>query len=293
MRRLVWILALALLCSVPVIYAQETCASMADIFEACADAPVDSVCGPGDDITLLPELPMNQSGAALVKLGGADVGSDLSVYLIGVGLLSYEHRASSGVQVEISNRAGYNINLRSGPGVDFAVAGVFHYDETLLADGRSADGQWFRVQLDSGPAWIIASVVAVDPTLDSLPVVDQHTSSSAGHALNVGGIAADCYGTQGILISTTSATAQRLTLNDMPVSVTDGAVFVGLTGDQLMVFPLAGEVSLGASVDPVGMGSAVLWTGSSLDAPELRACLSAAASPGPPGHPNRVVPDRA
>ena len=66
---------------------------------------------------------------------------------------------------------GGPVNLRSGPGTGFAVAGSLEAGGSLPLIGRSADGQWWQVQTPGGPVWVAASVsIAVNS--DRVPVID-------------------------------------------------------------------------------------------------------------------------
>ena len=74
-------------------------------------------------------------------------------------------------QVTVQTTAGSNI--RSGPGLQFAVLRVAPTGTDLAVGGQSPDGSW--LQLQDG-AWIYAALVAPRPT--ALPVVDVSTPPS-------------------------------------------------------------------------------------------------------------------
>ncbi|GIV76407.1 MAG: hypothetical protein KatS3mg050_0801 [Litorilinea sp.] len=55
------------------------------------------------------------------------------------------------------------LNVRSGPGTDFAIVGKLDPGRVVTITGSSEDGQWYRVQVDEvdGEAWIAAAYAAV------------------------------------------------------------------------------------------------------------------------------------
>ncbi|OUC08081.1 hypothetical protein RY27_11140, partial [Litorilinea aerophila] len=55
------------------------------------------------------------------------------------------------------------LNVRSGPGTDFAIVGKLDPGRVETITGSSEDGQWYRVQVDEvdGEAWIAAAYAAV------------------------------------------------------------------------------------------------------------------------------------
>lgn len=59
---------------------------------------------------------------------------------------------SDGVEITITSPAGANI--RSGAGLNFNVIGGIRPEETLISDGVSADGVWYRVAFGERVAWI-------------------------------------------------------------------------------------------------------------------------------------------
>ncbi|MGJ3241319.1 MAG: hypothetical protein ACFE0Q_21610 [Anaerolineae bacterium] len=75
-----------------------------------------------------------------------------------------------GVEIVITSPAGANI--RSGAGLNFNVIGGARPDETLLTDGVSPDGEWFRVAYNDRVAWINRTVIDDStPELADLPTL--------------------------------------------------------------------------------------------------------------------------
>jgi hypothetical protein len=64
-----------------------------------------------------------------------------------------------------------NINLRSGPGTNYARLALLQARETIQVIGQSENGQWFVVQNDFLQGWVSALVVSVTGPCSQLPVV--------------------------------------------------------------------------------------------------------------------------
>ncbi|MEA3336182.1 MAG: alpha/beta fold hydrolase [Chloroflexota bacterium] len=53
---------------------------------------------------------------------------------------------------------GGPVNVRSGPGIGFEVVGRMESNESLPILGRNEDASWWQVEIETGPAWVAASV---------------------------------------------------------------------------------------------------------------------------------------
>ena len=65
-----------------------------------------------------------------------------------------------------------NLNVRSGPGLDYDVLAVISRDSSYPALGRNEDGSWVEIDVDGTVGWVSAEWVEVAPSLDDLMVVD-------------------------------------------------------------------------------------------------------------------------
>lgn len=69
-----------------------------------------------------------------------------------------------------------NVNLRSGPGINYAVVGSVPADSEVTVIGRTEDGQWLRVKSDAAEqVWVTADAALIkieQALLNSLPVVE-------------------------------------------------------------------------------------------------------------------------
>lgn len=64
-----------------------------------------------------------------------------------------------------------NVNLREGPGTNYAVVGSLKGGESLEVVGRNSDSSWWQVSGDKGLAWVSAGVVAITGTVDGVGIV--------------------------------------------------------------------------------------------------------------------------
>ena len=65
-----------------------------------------------------------------------------------------------------------NLNVRSGPGLDYDVMAVVSEGSSYPALGRNDDGSWIEIEVDGTIGWVSAEWVEVAPSVDDLMVVD-------------------------------------------------------------------------------------------------------------------------
>ena len=65
------------------------------------------------------------------------------------------------------------VNVRQGPGTNFAIAGKMPKDTSAVVLGKNEDGKWLQVAFPDAahPGWIAAAFAKVNGTIDTLPVV--------------------------------------------------------------------------------------------------------------------------
>lgn len=84
--------------------------------------------------------------------------------------------AETSPAAEIKAEALSNVNLRSGPGANYAIVGSVPANSEVTVIGRTEDGQWLRVKSDAAEqVWVTAdaALVKIDSSsLNSLPVVE-------------------------------------------------------------------------------------------------------------------------
>lgn len=84
------------------------------------------------------------------------------------------------------------LNVRGGPGPQFAVVGQLAAGDQLPVDGRTADGAWLRVRLADGQTgWLPVFAVIIDGAPETLPPVaapDPETAASAAVTVTAYGL---------------------------------------------------------------------------------------------------------
>jgi hypothetical protein len=64
-----------------------------------------------------------------------------------------------------------NVNIRSGPGTNYARLALLQANDPIQVTGQSQDGQWFVVQNEFIQGWVAARVVSITGPCAQLPVV--------------------------------------------------------------------------------------------------------------------------
>lgn len=82
----------------------------------------------------------------------------------------------AGVQADrptltVTNTGGSDVNVRNGAGVSFDVVGVLAPGASAEADGRNEQGDWVRIRLENGAAWVFARVISWEGDLNTLEVL--------------------------------------------------------------------------------------------------------------------------
>lgn len=75
----------------------------------------------------------------------------------------------------VTNPGPSSINLRSLPALDAPEAGQLGIQATTVAIGKSADGQWIKVEIPGQPgqsAWVFATLVQLSVPIEQLPVTE-------------------------------------------------------------------------------------------------------------------------
>jgi uncharacterized protein YgiM (DUF1202 family) len=69
------------------------------------------------------------------------------------------------------------LNIRTGPGINYAVLGQAFGSETLPVVGRTADSQWYQVETRFGTGWVFAAFVVTRNEFGGAPIT---TGTAAG-----------------------------------------------------------------------------------------------------------------
>jgi len=259
-----------------VLNAQQECSDLED-GSLClgADARVNDTPHPAG--TLLDIMETQQIETAgfdpaaeswgIVRLS-ADFGAQpVTMVLYGEAKLTnlVENAAATTAELPIRNAAGYTVNLRGGPGTQYAVVGTLDGSTETMTTGRSADNQWFRIVTADGSAWIHTSLVSVDGDIEQLPVGSSiYTAPLQSILLETADTAAQpcAVSDAGLLLDASSAEPQQIEINGVQITFSDATVLVQAQPETgLNAYALRGEMRVTAnsrSVDITAGGAATV-----------------------------------
>ena len=187
-----------------------------------------------------------------------------------------------GVEVTVNVNSGANI--RTGPNTNYAVVGAALYNDTLLADGLSQNGDWLRVSFHERIAWISRKLVNSDAALDDLPTITSELRSPMQSFYLRSGIGTpECNeATDGLLVQTPKNIDIELTVNGANIQVGSTIVIQTPTDDTIQITVIDGKVViLDENHEPTGT---VIYTGQS-----SKACLGDPDNRGRDGQANDKI----
>lgn len=145
-----------------------------------------------------------------------------------------------------TNTSGHNLNLRAGPGENFAVFDVLDTDDTLLVYGRSVDGAWLR----SSRGWVYVADGVLDcDTPDELRLIensqDLYSAPMQSFTLRVDDEARCDAVPSGLLIQSPTGQTANLQINNVELKIGSTAfVTVDKDSQTMTVSSLDGNVDL-------------------------------------------------
>ena len=181
-----------------------------------------------------------EQSAQLVLFGGAEL------------VNAVEADAEPAPTITLQNTAGYPINLRGGAGTTFPVAGTLDDGATVLADGRSSGGDWYRILAPDGPAWVYQDLISVaegDPeTLQTRAENDLllgYTAPLQAMTLDAMETPTVCgAGSSGLLITLAGEDQVHIQVNGVDLAFsTASLLFQPVSEAELSIAVLAGETS--------------------------------------------------
>ena len=146
--------------------------------------------------------------------------------------------------LNVTNIAGYPINLRDGASTNFNVAGTMDEDGSLVADGRNEAGDWFRVQSDDGIAWVYTSLVSLDGDTMELAVLDSpYTAPMQNFTLSAPIDETACnIATSGLLLQSMGDATAQIGVNGVDVKFSSATLLLQATaGETLNIQVIDGE----------------------------------------------------
>ncbi len=160
------------------------------------------------------------------------------------------------------------LNIRTGPGINYAVLGTAYASETLPIVGRSADNSWYQVVSRSGTGWVSAAFVVTRNEFGGTPV------------------------TTGTVTAETAATGPIGIINTGALNIRSGpgiqysSIGTLAGGTQTQIVGRTADWSWWLLDTPVGTGWAnaiyIIVRGDTAGVPHVTPGTTAAASPGYP-----------
>ncbi len=156
---------------------------------------------------------------------------------------------SATTTIDITSNGG--INVRSGPGTGYQVAGSLAKGEATTANGRSANSSWLRIQIPDSDSlgWVSASLVTPASDVSALAVIDPSSAETPFKPMQAfyfqtGITDTSCNGApqDGILIQTPEGTGQiNLRANDVDIQLGSTAYLQAQASNQMTISVVEGE----------------------------------------------------
>lgn len=145
-------------------------------------------------------------------------------------------------------------NLRSGPSTNANVVGSLPSGSPLVADGKSADGEWLRIVYAGGPAWVNTSVVSAESDTSALQVISkQNRSPMQAFYFRTAIGDTQCNEAPSLLV-VQGPNSVKVNINANGADITIGSTIVLriLPGNIAQLMVVSGEATLGGLVVPAG-----------------------------------------
>lgn len=193
------------------------------------------------------DLNASQWDSALIKLPAGD--QPIAMALFGGAAITNTVQAvlPTPEPLVATNKTGYNVNLRQGPGKDFELAGFFGWDKTANVDGRSADSKWLRLQTDDGFAWIAVDLVSLSGDVNKLPILSGDVVPMQQFTLNTPEESACGAGAAGLLVSHDGTDDVGLQVNGANLTFDTATLLLHAQPNaQLDIYVINGEAAVDA-----------------------------------------------
>lgn len=189
-------------------------------------------------LNLQADLPDQDDSVQILVFGGAQVSPTVT------------ELAADTPTCNFTNSSGRNLNLRAGPGENFAVFDVLDADDPLQVYGRSADGGWLR----SSRGWVFAADGTLDcASADELRLIentqDIYSAPMQSFTLRVDDEARCDAVPSGLLIQSPTGQTANLQINNVELKIGSTA-FISMGGNQKSMT----VTSLDGNVDVVNAG---------------------------------------
>ncbi len=156
---------------------------------------------------------------------------------------------SSTPTVDITSNGG--INVRSGPGTTYQIAGSLATGDTTTANGRNADSSWLRIRIPDSDSlgWVSASLVTPASDVSALTVIDPSSAETPFKPMQafyfktgIGDTSCEGAPQDGILIQTPEGAGQiSLRANDVDIQLGSTGYLQAQPGSQMTISVVEGE----------------------------------------------------
>ncbi len=168
------------------------------------------------------------------------------------------------------------INVRSGAGTNFDIAGTLALNEEVTLIGRNAASDWVQIEFEGDSAWVFADLLSIDGNPSLLQVVgdsanNDYVAPMQAFSLSAGIGQPECNEVppDGVLIQTPTDTTVHFLINGVEVEI-GSTVFIQYIGGRLVITTLDGRVTVTSS----GVSQVI--------EPGYSVYVSVAGVPGPP-----------
>lgn len=139
------------------------------------------------------------------------------------------------VDCTATNNGTSNVNIRSGPGTNREIIGIFSRGGTGDVLGRNEAGDWLLVDVDGTQGWVFASLFDVTCDIDSLPIREGDTvinqTPMTALTLDSRGSGACERAPDGLLVRSPEGRRTRIVVNGVELTFSSVAYLTG-QGDQ-------------------------------------------------------------
>lgn len=151
------------------------------------------------------------------------------------------------ITLNATNIAGYPVNLRDGAGTTFNVIGTMDEEDRLIVDGRNEVGDWFRVQTQTGVAWVYTSLVELDGDINGLTVLDSPYTAQMQNIILSAPIddTACSVATSGLLLQYIGDNTNQMGVNGVDLKFSDTTLLLqAAPSEALNIQVIAGSVTV-------------------------------------------------
>lgn len=155
--------------------------------------------------------------------------------------------------ITLIGRTINSVNVRSGPGTNYAVIGSLTGSTEITLVGRNEAEDWLRVDFNGQEGWIFAQLLDVDGDAALLSVIGMGERQAVAYTqpmqafrltTGIGNPACDTVPPDGLLIHAPSATTVHFRINGVDLIIGSTAFLTAPTETELQVSTFDGTVSV-------------------------------------------------